>query len=126
MGLEPALRGQTALLVEDEVLVSMLAEEVLEEAGCAVLVAMRLDRALELARDAQISCAILDVNLGNESTSYPVAEVLCNRGIPFIFVSGYGAIGINNRFASFPMVQKPYTPDVLIDAVQSCLRSPAP
>jgi hypothetical protein len=67
---EAALEGKTVLLVEDESLVSMLAEEILIDAGCEVILAMRLDRALEVAKSAEIDCALLDVNLGNGATSF--------------------------------------------------------
>lgn len=120
-GTEAALEGRTVLLVEDESLVSMLAEEILMEAGCEVILAMRLDRALEVARTAELDCALLDVNLGNGTTSFPVAQVLSERGVPFIFVSGYGTHGIDGAFAEAPVVQKPYRPDLLLSALQACL-----
>ncbi|MXP41886.1 response regulator [Altererythrobacter soli] len=116
-----ALEGKTVLLVEDESLVSMLAEEILMEAGCEVILAMRLDRALEVARSAEIDCALLDVNLGNGATSFPVAQVLSERGVPFIFVSGYGTHGIDGAYANAPVVQKPYRPDLLLSALEACL-----
>jgi CheY-like chemotaxis protein len=118
---QASLEGKTVLLVEDESLVSMLAEEILLEAGCEVILAMRLDRALEVAKSAEIDCALLDVNLGNGATSFPVAEVLSERGVPFIFVSGYGTHGIDRTFAKAPVVQKPYRPELLLSALEDCL-----
>jgi CheY-like chemotaxis protein len=120
---EAALEGKTVLLVEDESLVSMLAEEILIDAGCEVILAMRLDRALEVAKSAEIDCALLDVNLGNGATSFPVAQVLSERGVPFIFVSGYGTHGIDRTFAEAPVVQKPYRPDLLLSALEDCMAS---
>jgi CheY-like chemotaxis protein len=121
--MEAVLEGKTVLLVEDESLVSMLAEEILQDAGCEVILAMRLDRALEVATTAEIDCALLDVNLGNGATSFPVAQVLSERGVPFIFVSGYGTHGIDHTFAEAPVVQKPYRPDLLLSALEDCMAS---
>jgi DNA-binding response OmpR family regulator len=118
---EASLEGKIVLLVEDESLVSMLAEEILLEAGCEVILAMRLDRALEVAKSADIDCALLDVNLGNGATSFPVAHVLSERGVPFIFVSGYGTHGIDRTFSDAPVVQKPYRPELLLSALEDCL-----
>lgn len=115
------LQGRTVLLVEDESLVSMLAEEVLIEAGAEVVVATRLPRALEIAHETPIDCAILDVNLGYGDTSYPVAEVLRARDIPFIFASGYGADAGDPDFGDRPVVHKPFEPATLLSVLQSCL-----
>lgn len=101
------MSGLTILLVEDESLVAMLVEDVLLECGCNVVLAMRLEKALEAAQSGSFDCAILDVNLG-ETRSYPVADVLMERGIPFIFVTGYGLGGIDPAYRDAPMTQKPY------------------
>lgn len=108
------LDGLTVLLVEDESMVSMLAEDVLTDAGCYVLLAMRLSEAIELARDAVLDFAVLDVNLGGGETSYAVADLLSARQIPFMFATGYGADGLEQRFADRPKVQKPYAPENLV------------
>ena len=111
-----ALTGLTVLLVEDETMVSMLAEDVLLDAGCNVLLAMRLKEAMELAADAALDLAVLDVNLGGSDTSYPIADVLLRRDIPFMFATGYDASGLDRRFADTILIQKPYAPDRLVQA----------
>jgi CheY-like chemotaxis protein len=108
------LNGRTVLLVEDESMVSMLAEDVFLDAGCVVLLAMRLGEALELARSEKIDFAVLDVNLGGGETSYPVAELLEERNVPYMFATGYAGDGIDPRFSARPQVQKPYAPDQLV------------
>lgn len=114
------LNGVRVLLVEDESLVAMLGEDVLSAAGCAVTVAMRLHEALRAATEVEIDVAILDVNLGNE-TSYPVAAQLKKRRIPFVFATGYAAAGLANGYASHHCVQKPYDPVQLIAAACAAL-----
>ncbi|KQO67047.1 response regulator [Methylobacterium sp. Leaf89] len=101
------LQGRRVLLVEDESLVAMLGEDMLLDLGCEVEVAMRLDKAIDLARRADLDMAILDVNLG-ETCSYPVADALFERGIPFIFATGYGLSGIEPAYQAIPVMQKPY------------------
>lgn len=85
----------------------MLGEDMLLDLGCEVEVAMRLDKAIDLARGADLDMAILDVNLG-ETCSYPVADALFKRGIPFIFATGYGLSGIEPAYQAIPVMQKPY------------------
>lgn len=108
------LIGRTVLLVEDESMVSMLAEDIFLDAGCVVLLAMRLGEALELARSEKIDFAVLDVNLGGGDTSFPVAELLEERAVPYLFATGYNADGIDPRFSGRPRVQKPYAPSQLV------------
>ncbi|MBB3711638.1 CheY-like chemotaxis protein [Limimaricola variabilis] len=108
------------LFVEDESILAMLGEDVLSEAGCAVIVAMRLNEAMQIARESEIDLAIIDVNLGNE-TSYPLAEWLKTRGIPFVFATGYAKAGLSPGFAAYSCVQKPYDPDQLIAAARGAL-----
>lgn len=111
------LKGRVVLLVEDESLVSMLAEDVLQEAGCDVRLAMRLADALRIATEAELDVAVLDVNLGGGDTSYPVAEVLAERGVPFLFATGYDWAGIDQRFQNCRWLQKPYAPRALLQEI---------
>lgn len=85
-----ALSGLRVLLVEDELLVAMLVEDLLADEGCIVVGPFsRLRDALAAARTEALDLAVLDVNVAGEK-AYPVAEVLTERRIPFLFVSGYG------------------------------------
>lgn len=98
----------SVLIVEDEVMVSMILEDLIDEAGHAVAgTAATLEAALAMVADGRdIHCALLDVNLRGQQ-SYPVAEALDARAIPYAFTSGYGAGGIDARFAHHPMLAKP-------------------
>ena len=96
-----------ALLVEDESLVALLIEEMLQDLGFAVEVAGRLDEGLARAAEGRLSIAVLDVNLGG-ARSYPIADALSARGIPFLFATGYGTNGLENRYKHIPTVQKPF------------------
>ncbi|MEH3062666.1 MAG: response regulator [Methylobacterium radiotolerans] len=101
------LAGRRVLLVEDESLVAMLAEDMLLDLGCEVVVAMRLEQALAHARTEAFDLAVLDVNLG-EARSYPVADLLLARDTPFLFATGYGQHGLDAAYQAVPVLQKPY------------------
>ena len=96
------------LLVEDEVMVSMILEDLIDEIGHTVVgTAATLEMALAMVADGrEIHCALLDVNLRAQQ-SYPVAEALDVRGIPYAFTSGYGAAGIDPRFQHCTVLAKP-------------------
>lgn len=105
----PSLRGRRVLVVEDEY---MLAEDLrceLEGAGAAVLgpVPSVADALALLARGPPPDAAILDVNLGGEMV-FPVAEALRERGVPFVFATGYDAWSLPPAYAQVPRCEKPF------------------
>ena len=55
---------------------------------------------------------MLDVNLAGEA-SFPVADLLAERGIPFLFATGYGRQGIDERYRDYPLLQKPFRAEEL-------------
>lgn len=96
------------LVVEDEMMVAMMIEDMLIDLGFDVVgPAMRLVNALQLAEIEPIDAAVLDVNLGSEK-SFPVAEALRSRGIPFIFATGYGKLGVSDTFPNAIVLAKPF------------------
>jgi len=110
------------LIVEDEMMVSMLLEDFLEELGYSpVGPATALEKAVAMAREAEIDAAILDVNLNGLDT-YPVAEILRERGIPFAFATGYGGNAIIEDFRNTPVLSKPFQLGDLDRAVSEVLR----
>ena len=106
------LTGRRVLLVEDESLVAMLAEDMLTDLGCEVVTAMRLEQAMAFAKAERFDLAVLDVNLGN-ARSYPVADVLFERCTPFLFATGYGRQGLEPAYQAVPVLQKPYQSEPL-------------
>jgi len=105
------------LVVEDEILVALMISEMLDDLGCTVAgSAGNLHDALALAQSSDLDGAILDLNLGGEPV-YPVAEALAAKGVPFVFLTGYGAGGVEPRFADVPTIAKPFHPSALEDAV---------
>jgi CheY-like chemotaxis protein len=110
-----------ALLVEDEGVVALLIESMLQELGYEVLGPIpRLAKALDVARSEVFDIGVLDVNL-NGTPSFPVADVLIERGVPFVFATGYGAPGIPAYLASSTVLQKPFRSHQLADAIGSAV-----
>jgi len=106
------------LVVEDEALVALMIEDMLGELGCRVVgSAYNLRDALTMVGAGGLDGAILDLNLGGES-AYPVADALSADGVPFVFLTGYGAGGIDPRFAGAPTIAKPFHPQALEKAVR--------
>jgi CheY-like chemotaxis protein len=113
------------LIVEDEMTIALLLEEMVEDLGHEVAgLAMRLPQAEDLARTRALDLAILDVNLDGHM-SYPVAEILDQRGVPYLFATGYGATGIEPRFRDGTIIKKPYSLDDVRQAIENCVRPPS-
>lgn len=106
------------LLVEDEIMISMMLQDRLEQAGYRVLAATNLDDALKLACEAFIDVAVLDVNLSGEP-SFPIADALRRRGIAFTFASGYGVDGLPPEYRGEAVLQKPYDTKALLNLLTS-------
>jgi CheY-like chemotaxis protein len=113
--------GRRVLLVEDEAMIAMLVEDMLEDLGHKlVTVASRLEEAVAAARNEAFDLAILDLNLGGVLT-YPAADVLAERGVPFIFATGYGSGGLKEAYAARSALQKPFNTDALGQAINQAL-----
>ena len=118
--------GRSVLVVEDEMIVAWLLEDMLAELGCAVVgPAARVDKALAMIGAEAIDVAVLDVNLNGEM-SYPIADALTARGVPFVFVTGYDKGRILDGYQSFPVVQKPFHRSELSDILAKLLTPKEP
>ena len=117
---EGALR---VLVVEDEMLVAMNIEDMLLDLGHEVAaLASRLESALALAREGSFDIAMLDVNLAGQA-SFPVADLLRERGIPYLFATGYGVQGIAESHRAVPVLQKPFRARDLEETLRAAARS---
>ncbi len=106
--MNPGLDGRRILLVEDEILIACMLEDMLADLGCVVVgPAARVAQALALIDADVIDAAVLDLCL-NQELSYPVADALTARGIPFLFSTGYDRSRIRDGYGSLPMLQKPF------------------
>jgi DNA-binding response OmpR family regulator len=116
------MRHASVLIVEDEALIRMMLVEMVEHLGHKVIgEAGRIDEGRSLAETQEYDLAILDINLQGFNVQ-PIAEAVRSRGLPLLFLSGYGSNGAPVGFKGAPILEKPCTPDKLkrmIDAVLS-------
>jgi DNA-binding response OmpR family regulator len=115
-----SLKGARVLIVEDAVLLALELETGLSEAGAEVVgPAYELEEALALL-DQPIDAAVLDANLNGRSVT-PVAELLAQRKIPFVFATGYGETGGAPGGFDAPVIRKPYDVTQVAAAVAELL-----
>ena len=106
------------LIAEDEFLLAYMLEEDLRGEGFAIVGPFtRLSDAVEAAGREDFEVAVLDINMNGEM-AFPIADVLLARGIPFVFLSGYGNTTLPDRLKGVPCVSKPCEPQVLLVEVK--------
>lgn len=112
------LVGARVLVVEDEFFIADDMRSALTEAGAEVVGPVATcGEALDLVgSDGAITFAVLDINLGGES-SFHVADVLLARGVPFVFATGYEANAVPDRFAAVRRWEKPFDLSAIVDTV---------
>lgn len=118
---------RSILIVEDEMIVAMLIEQLVRELGVGdVYLCIDAATALGIVASKQIDLAVLDMKV-RDGTTIAVADVLADKGIPFIFSSGSDVGALPARHVDRPMVSKPFLDDdlklVILDTWM--LRSPA-
>jgi CheY-like chemotaxis protein len=119
--MEANLEGRRVFVVEDESVITMLLQDMFEELRCEVVsLASRFQDALDKAKTLSFEVAILDVNLNGQRT-FPIAEALIERGLPFVFATGYGAAAVPENFRGAPVLQKPFRLNDLERAVLTAL-----
>lgn len=107
------------LIVEDEMLIAMLLEDMIADLGHAVVGPFHsFDGALKAVAQETYDIAILDVNLGSES-SIPIAEELQRRGVPFAFATGHSREQIDPRFFEAHVIAKPFDERSLDAAIKA-------
>jgi CheY-like chemotaxis protein len=111
--------GKRVLVVEDEAMIRMLLDGMLTDLGHTVAAeAGTIDQALALAKQGDFDIAILDVNLDGKPIT-PVVEILIERGVPFVFASGYGQRGVPEAYRASPALQKPFQVEALAKAIDA-------
>jgi CheY-like chemotaxis protein len=114
------LIGLRVLIVEDEALIAMMAEDMIDSLGCLVAgLAATVADARTATADVAFDVALLDVNL-NGANSMDIAAALKGIGKPFVFTTGYGADGIDAEHRDMPVLTKPYSIADLENALKVC------
>jgi len=112
----------SVLLVEDNMLIAMETEDTLRSIGVRqVEVCNGVEQALRALRTVEVDLAVLDVNLGHE-TSVAVADELMRLDKPLIFATAYNDhLMIPEHLRHVPVVRKPTSPRRLVDALREVL-----
>jgi CheY-like chemotaxis protein len=117
------LVGSRVLIVEDDPIIAMTQTMTLEGAGCVVLgPAPGIDQAILMIDAQSVDLALLDINLDGEKV-YPVADALAKRGVPFVFLTGYGSEMLPPAHRGQRCLTKPCDEDDLLRALREVLHS---
>lgn len=105
-----ALGGRTLLLVEDDYWIAQDMVGQLEAAGAEVIGPVAsVEAAIELIdRTEHIDGAVLDINLQGV-LAWAIADVLLQRGVRFVFASGYNGSIVPAHYSEIVRLQKPVT-----------------
>src|SRR6476646_3642380 len=100
--------SRRVLVVEDEFVIALEIEDVLLRAGYEMVgPAASASEAERLAREEQLDVALLDVGLRGEP-AFQAADALADRGVPFVFLTGYSPETLPGRFRDRAVLGKPY------------------
>ena len=113
------MAGHSILIVEDEPLIAMMLEDFLDSLGHQVVgTAETVEEAIARCDEGGFDVAIVDVHLKGGETVWPVADRLCEKGVPFVLATGGHIEPPPERHAAAPVLAKPYT----IDAIEPVLK----
>lgn len=103
---------QRIMIVEDEPLIAMMLEDFLDALDRKVAcTADNVASAMQCVEAGGFDAAILDVNLRAGEQSWPVADALAARGIPFVLATGGAGDTIADSHRQRPILAKPFTMD---------------
>jgi CheY-like chemotaxis protein len=121
MEIDLPLAGTRVFIVEDEALILDTLQDMLEGLGCHVVEsALRVEEALAKLVGLDFDVAVLDVNVAGTRID-PVADLLADRGLPFLFASGYGRGSLPAAHRARVLLTKPYRTADLRAALHSVL-----
>lgn len=108
------------LILDDQQLIAFEMAKLLEENGFIVIGPFaNVTSALACLEDQKPDVAILDINMGDGTTSEGLADEMMAKNLPFAFVTGYGSIEvIPRRFESIVKMHKPVRPAHFISMVK--------
>jgi DNA-binding response OmpR family regulator len=114
--------GRRVLVAEDEFVIALEVGDVLRGAGYEVVgPAATAGEAERLAREGPLEAAVLDIAL-RDGTAFAAAAALAARGVPFVFLSGYPAEVLPDRFRGRPVLDKPFAAERLPAALEAASR----
>ena len=107
--MDKLLAGRRVLVIEDEMLILMMIEDMLADLGCeSVAVASKIGPAISLIEGQEFDTAMLDLNL-NGIESYPIADALTVRDVPYFFSTGASLTTVKDGYRNQDVLKKPFT-----------------
>jgi DNA-binding response OmpR family regulator len=121
--MDQTLAGKRILIVEDEYLIASDLAQAIGNTGAEVVGPVAdLKAGLALATNETLDAAVLDVNL-KEGKSYPIAQALTDRAVPFMFLTGYDDWAFPEAYRAAPKTSKPCTTREVTSLVEQLVRS---
>jgi len=107
----------TTLIVENEYLIAMSLGAALSGRGTDVILRKTAqDAVARLDAGSAPAVVVVEINLG-DGISFELSQLLVQRGVPFVFATGYDRDVIPSVFANVPYFQKPYDNEEVADCV---------
>lgn len=119
-GAQYPLEGKRILIIEDEPLVALEICQILEEAGAIAHGPVTTSQDALAAITGGVDAALLDCNLHGQPVD-DIAAALSDRGVPFIFVSGYERDHLPAGFPHTEIIGKPFSSARLREATEALL-----
>ena len=117
-----ALAGRRILVLEDEYLIATEMKRWLEDAGSEVMGPVpSVDQAMDLIEEGAPDAAVLDVNLGDGDTAYPIADKLASVNVPYLFATGDVQVADASVYRHRPRLEKPFMQGELVRALTRLL-----
>jgi DNA-binding response OmpR family regulator len=118
-----ALSGKVILLAEDDMLIAFDIVDFLKSAGGEVIGPFAgVSETLTAAATQDIDLAVLDINLRGEAV-WPVVEVLRERGVQFLFLTGYPK---SDLLQNTIWLEKPFVGETLLETLAALSKARAP
>ncbi len=117
------LAGRRVLVIEDEYFLADDIVRTLSALGARILGPFGdLSEATDVVhRDVAIDAAIVDINLRNEIV-FPLARVLRERKVPFVFTTGYDKSSIDAEFQDVSLWGKPLDVAAMVRELTSLIK----
>lgn len=104
------------LVVEDDYLIATEVAKILEHWNIEIIGPFAtVGNARSAVSTAEIDYALVDLNLGTEM-SFHLLDVLMQREVPVLLVTGYDPLGFPAKYRTLPLLQKPFSKRTMTSA----------
>jgi hypothetical protein len=109
------------LIIEPESRMALLIENILSKLGWAsVGPIVNAEKAVPLARELTLGGAVIDLDAPAKLV-YPIAQILANRGIPFVFIGAASRPELREDFRDRPVLAKRFLMERLRPLIQGVI-----